>query len=318
MNGDQLDYFKNLKNLETLILAGNNISAIEKISTLTGITKLDISVNTSFTDFTQVISFKNFKELNVSGTGITTFEGIKNLSNFEKLYAADNKEITTSYGIEPVFETYYDESESDSSGNKPYLKNIKVLNLSSLGTNGNTPSISFYDISYLTTLEELHLASNEINNIYGITNLTNLKYIDLKYNNLTKDSIEDLIKTENEEVVQEDTLKAEKIDLRGNDIIDISVLSKYPADIKWLDLSENHIYDISPLSSHRTINNLKMDNNQIEDVTILSRISMSNEQNLSVTGQKIVRVLDSDVSDEVSIPLPQIFKASQQSGNKIY
>lgn len=603
MNGDQLDYFENLKNLETLILAGNNISAIEKISTLTGITKLDISVNTSFTDFTQVISFKNLKELNVSGTGITTFEGIKNLSNFEKLYAADNKEITTSYGIEPVFETYYDESESDSSGNKPYLKNIKVLNLSSLGTNGNRPSISFYDISYLTTLEELHLASNEINNIYGITNLTNLKYIDLKYNNLTKDSIEDLIKTENEEVVQEDTLKAEKIDLRGNDIIDISVLSKYPADIKWLDLSENHIYDISPiakhtcsktlgdtlylqdqditfglynktaevdhyimlptiftytkdsskflydnntefeytdgiklnpdytnpeeynviinhnnfyqdelsvtlhggvadgtvlhfevgstgnincliesvvfkdknlnsvisnklkesadslsyfreipfiinvdqygieeidelnlqhtdsstetkikdltglenfynlsvlylqnndistidplstctrlqtlnlasnyniknnntaiskmtslrtlnlsntgmtnldflkgidesydfqfvvldlsdngltgnqvkdispLSSHRTINNLKMDNNQIEDVTILSRISMSNEQNLSVTGQKIVRVLDSDVSDEVSIPLPQIFKASQQSGNKIY
>ena len=29
MNGDQLDYFKNLNNLETLILAGNNISAIE-------------------------------------------------------------------------------------------------------------------------------------------------------------------------------------------------------------------------------------------------------------------------------------------------
>lgn len=248
MNGDQLDYFKNLKNLETLILASNNISAIEKISTLTGLTKLDISVNTSFTDFSQVTSFNKLKELNVSGTGITTFEGIKSLANLEKLYAADNKEISSS-GIDPIFEMNYDETE------KPYLGNIKVLNLSSLGTNGNRPSISFYNISYLTTLEELHLASNEIEDISGITNLINLKYLDLKYNNLTKDSIANLINTddendENDESEKSETLKAEKIDLRGNNINNISVLAKYPADIKWLDLSENKIYDISPIAKH--------------------------------------------------------------------
>ncbi len=245
MSGDQLDYFKNLSNLETLILSSNNISAIEKISALTGITKLDISVNKSFTDFSQVISFKNLKELNVSGTGITTFDGIQNLVNLEKLYAADNKEITTTSGINPLFETYYGED-----GIKPYLEKIKVLNISSLGVIGNRPALNFSSISYLTTLEELHLASDGLNEIYGITNLTNLKYIDFKYNYLTTSSIQSLIKTNNGEVEKEDTLKAEKIDLRGNELVDISVFADYPADIKWLDLSENHIYDIDPIRKH--------------------------------------------------------------------
>lgn len=85
-----------------------------------------------------------------------------------------------------------------------------------------------------------------------------------------------------------------------------------------LEFTGNNIKNISALSSHRTINNLKMDNNQIEDVSVLSRISMSNEQNLSVNGQKIVRLLDKSSSGKVNIVLPQIFLASQQSGNKIY
>ena len=247
MNGDQLDYFKNLNNIETLILASNNISAIEKISGLKTLTKLNISVNTSFTDFGQVKSFTNLQELNVSGTGITNFEGIKELSNIEKLYAADNKEITSSSGLSPLFETYYD---SEDYTTKPYLGKIKVLNLSSIGISGRRPSISFYNFGYLTTLEEIHLASNEMSDIYGITNLVNLKYIDLKYNNLTTSSIEYLVQMDGEEVKKENTLLADKIDLRGNDIINISVFAKYPADIKWLDLSENHIYNIEPISKH--------------------------------------------------------------------
>ena len=245
MNGDQLNYLKNLNNLETLTLASNNISAVEKIATLAQITKLDISVNKSFTDFSQVVSFKNLTELNVSGTGITTFAGIENLTKLEKLYAADNKEITSTNGIEPLFETYYDENEI-----KPYLGKIKVLNISSLGVIGNRPALNFNSFSYLKTLEELHLASDGLSEIYGITNLINLRYIDFKYNYLTTSSIQELVKVNDGEVEKENTLRAEKIDLRGNEIVDISIFADYPADIKWLDLSENHIYDIAPISNH--------------------------------------------------------------------
>lgn len=255
MSGDELDYFKNLNNLETLILASNNISAIEKISTLTGITKLDISVNTSFTDFSQVVSFEKLRELNVSGTAITTFEGIQNLVNLEKLYAADNKQITTTNGINPLFETQRvtkkdEETDKQVTVIEPFLKNLTVLNLSSIGIAGKRPSISFGNIGKLSTLQELHLASNDISSISGITNLTNLNYLDLKYNKLTTNSIQSLILKKNNEVVAENTLLAEKIDLRGNEIVDISIFADYPRDIKWLDLSENHIYDVSPISKH--------------------------------------------------------------------
>ena len=255
MNGDQLDYFKSLSNLQTLILASNNISAVEKISELTGIAKLDISVNTSFTDFGQVISFENLKELNVSGTGITTFEGIQNLSNLEKLYAADNKSITTTDGIKPLFKTHQVQKTDSETGKtvqvtEPFLNNLSVLNLSSIGITGKRPSISFSDIGKLTTLRELHLASNDISNISGVTNLVNLSYLDLKYNKLTTNSIQYLIQKKNNQVVQEETLLANKIDLRGNEIIDVSVFNDYPADIQWLDLSENHIYHVAPLSKH--------------------------------------------------------------------
>ena len=255
MNGDQLDYLKNLNNLETLILASNNISAVEKISGLKSISKLDISVNTSFTDFGQITSFENLRELNVSGTGITTFGGIKNLTNLEKLYAADNKEITTTTGINPLFETQRVTKVDSDTGKQvtvtePFLNNLTVLNLSSIGITGKRPSITFSNIGKLTTLQELHLASNDINNISGVTNLTKLNYLDLKYNKLTTSSIQALIQKKNNEVVQENTLLAEKIDLRGNEIIDISVFNDYPANIKWLDLSENHIYDVAPISKH--------------------------------------------------------------------
>lgn len=253
MNSDQLEYLKTLTNLKTLILAGNNISAIEKISNLNGITKLDISVNTSFTDFLQLVSFTNLTELNVSGTGITTFSGseegtgIGRLSKLEKLYASDNKGIVSSSGIDAIFETH---SEYTDNGyeNIPYLSNLKFLNLSSIGTLGNRPNISFYSFKELKSLKELHLASNEINSIYGVADLTGLDVLDLKDNNIS--DIEYLVNKNGNEIDVENSLRAGKIDLNGNKIVDISVFSEYPGDLYWLDLSNNSIYDIEPLSKY--------------------------------------------------------------------
>ena len=83
-----------------------------------------------------------------------------------------------------------------------------------------------------------------------------------------------------------------------------------------LSFKENQIKDITPLSAHNSINKLYMDNNQIEDITILDNISISEE--FSVTGQKITRTLSENETGEVSIELPQIFKAAKTEGNKVY
>lgn len=271
LSGDQLNYLKNLTNLKTLILAKNNISTVESISGLTGITKLDISVNKSFTDFTQLTSFVNLTELNVSGTGITTFsgpsgttvpDGIELLVNLEKLYAQDNSNITTTAGINSIYATY-----KDGTLTVPYLSNLKVLNLSSIGVSGKRPSISFSNFAKLTSLEELHLASNDISSLSSLAKLENLKYIDLANNKIQSTQMQYFIQkktVDGVEVIQtENTLKAAKIDLRGNEIIDISVLASYPADITWLDLSENHVFEVEPLKKHSFSEGLYLQNQDI-------------------------------------------------------
>ena len=132
--------------------------------------------------------------------------------------------------------------------NIPYLSNLKFLNLSSIGTVGNRPNISFYSFKELKSLKELHLASNEINSIYGVADLTGLDVLDLKDNNIS--DIDYLVNKNGDEIDMENSLRAGKIDLNGNKIVDISAFSEYPGDLYWLDLSNNSIYDIEPLSKY--------------------------------------------------------------------
>ena len=281
MNSDQLEYLKNLNKLTTLTLSSNNISAVGRITNLTGITKLDISVNTSFTDLSQLQPFVNITDLNISGTGITSLLGIDNLTNLEKLYAADNKGITSD-----IHNLYS-------------LSKLKVLNLSSIGINGNRPNISFYDLANLPELEELHLASNEITSTYSINQLANLKILDLKDNKIT--SINDFVKRDGEAIVTENTLKATKIDLKGNQITDISVLAEYPGDIYWLDLSENHIYSIEALDKYQF--SAKNDNGKI--------LYLQNQDITFGLKQKTAEV-------DHYIILPTIFQYSKIDGTSVY
>lgn len=281
MNSDQLEYLKNLNNLTTLTLSSNNISAIGRISNLTGITKLDISVNTSFTDLTQLQSFVNITDLNISGTGITSFSGIESLTNLEKLYAADNKGITSD-----ILNLYS-------------LSKLKVLDLSSVGINGNRPKISFSNIAKLKELEELHLASNEISSVYDINRLENLKVLDLKDNKIS--DIKSFVKYKGEEVVTENTLKAEKIDLKGNKISNIDILADYPGDIYWLDLSENHIYAIEALEKYQF--SAKNDNGKI--------LYLQNQDITFGLKQKVAEV-------DHYIILPTIFQYSKINGTSVY
>ena len=61
-----------------------------------------------------------------------------------------------------------------------------------------------------------------------------------------------------------------------------------------------------------------MENNQIEDVTVLDDILISDSNNFSMSGQKITKIIDENETGEISIELPQIFKAATTQGNKIY
>lgn len=294
MNGDQLEYFKTLDNLNTLILSNNNISKLTPIAGLSNITKLDISKNTSFTEFSQIVTHKELVELNISGTGISTLLGIKELGNLEKLYAADNTRITKTAGISPLYETYKVDKQTI-----PYLEKLKILNLSNMGISGNRPTINFSNLAKLTTLEELHLASNEINNLSNVAKLENLNYLDLADNKIKSKDLNNLIQYQTvngqKYVMTTNTLRASKIDLRENEIIEVSVFESYPADIKYLDLSKNHIYNINPLSKHSFSEALYLQN-----------------QNITFG------IYEKKVEVDHYIILPNIFKYSEIKGSLVY
>lgn len=263
--------FSTLTNLQTLILSNNNISNFEPISALSNITKLDISINASFTSLAQITSLTGLKELNISNTGILTLAGIEDIITLEKLYAANNVGLTDTSGIEALY-------QKDSTTKEVYLKNLKVLDLSSSGIvetkdqegnviqKANQPKISFSAnaFSSLITLEELHLEYMGISSLSGLANLENLQHIDLANNKIQSNALEDFVKENNDgTIATENTLKATKIELQNNNIIDVSVFSQYPADIKYLDLRENHIYDTSSLKGHSFSEKLYLQNQTI-------------------------------------------------------
>ena len=301
MNGDQLEYFSTLKNLQTLILSQNNISKLEGITGLKQINQLNISGNNSFTDFEQLAILNTLTELNVSNTGISNFTGISNLTNLQKLEAADNANLTS---IAELF-LKYDVKEDGKNVSKPYLENLAVLNLNSMGMSGKRPSISFSNFAILSSLEELHLASNDISNLSNLAKLENLNSIDLANNKIQTSQLDSFLQYKSvngEKVVQtENTLKAYKINLRGNEIIDIGMFASYPGDIKWLDLSENHIYNISPLSKY----NFKSQNDKDKTLYL---------QNQDIT----FGIYQKKAEVDHYIILPDILKDSKIEGSMVY
>lgn len=282
------------------------ISSIDELN----LQHTDSSSDTKIKDLTGLENFGNLQTLYLQNNDVSTIEqfyaceslrilnlasnsninnnnkSIVNLRNLETLNLS-NTGLTNIDFLNELYETGYCELVVLDISDNPKLNNIegieKITTLQSLGlSNTNLDDNKTSKLNVLTNLTTLNINGNQIKNIDIVSNLKLLKYF--YFNNNKIESLEPL---------------------KGKTFYE-------------LEFTGNNIKNISALSSHRTINNLKMDNNQIEDVSVLSRISMSNEQNLSVNGQKIVRLLDKSSSGKVNIVLPQIFLASQQSGNKIY
>lgn len=308
-NISAVDFLNSLINLENLTLSKNVMSTLVPIGRLTNITKLDVSQCTSFSEFRELTSLYKLKELNVSGTSIYYLDGIENLGNLEKLYAENINRFTEISTIASIYATYEKEIEVDGKTEEvdvPYLEKLKVLNLSNMGITNNKPSINLKKFNVLKTLEELHLKSNEISSLTDVAQLENLDYLDLADNEIESDDLVELLQYETVEDVEtgkkykrlktENTLKATKIDLSKNEIIDLDVFASYPAYIKWLNLSENHIYKINPLSKHKS--SLEMLNLQKQNITF--------------------GIYEKKVETDHYIILPEILKWSKIEGSLVY
>ena len=132
-----------------------------------------------------------------------------------------------------------------------------LINLQELTLAGNQIS-DINSLSSLTSLKVLALNSNQINNIIPLSNLTSLEVLQMDSNKISNISaLSNLV-----------NLK-ERLDLRDNQINDISALSGFTI-LKKLYLSDNQINDVSSLSGLTRLQELLLHNNEISDISSLS------------------------------------------------
>ena len=225
--------------LKEVYLSNNNVVDISSLLELEGLTKLDISNNENFNNFASILNFKELEYLNISKTSITDISNIYSLENLKELYLAENdiEDLLPLYECNIIEREVYGEIQEFK---EPKLSKLEVLDIS------NLRNVLISDISIFRSLKSLYCKNNNIDDLYGITKLINLEYVNLDYNNIS--SLAEIVQSEETtngtNTFYSERLTASKIHLRGNRISDLTYF-RYLGEITELDLAENYISDIT-------------------------------------------------------------------------
>ena len=276
-----VDFMTGLTSLEIVDLSRNNVGNLKPIQNLTAIKELNMSDNRNLVSLDYIKIHTNLTKLNIANTSITDLSGIKDLRNLVDL----NVRSLNNVQIYPIVETYYNEATEET---EAYLRKLKKLDIS------YTMGLSFSQLSYLKQLNELYMLGCELYDIYGIIDLTNLNYINVEENHIN--DISPLIEIEydnngNPYVSRRSNVR--KIVFKNNEISDIRTLS-YIGDLDYADLSENHIYNIQPLSSKTLKEGLYL-------------------QNQTIT----IEVYDKEADVDQYMILPNIFQQSKNPSSRV-
>ena len=242
-------------NLQELDLCGNNISDLSPLASLTKLVYLDLGGN-QISSLSPLSNLVQLQGLSLWDNKISDISYLKNLGKLQRLIL-DLNQIS---------------SVSDLAS---------LTNLRELGLGGN----QIGDISALcglTQLQTLILWGNQVSSIpSGFVSLTNLQKLDLGGNLITDVSLGNLPGS------------LQELWLGGNNVSGISSLTSLAGlrvlvldrnniyniplnfgsslpKLQWLDLSSNHIADISPLSGFNSLNFLDLGYNSVSDITYLS------------------------------------------------
>ncbi len=258
-------------------------------------------------DLTGLESFENLRNLNVSENSFTTIEPLKYCKNITDLNASNS----------PI---------SNNNNAIIELKQLRKLDLSNTGMT-NIDNLNKFINSFeeweTCYIDDLNLSSNAIEDITGIekmseiqnlyisnnklSDISNLeKLTKLKVLNVSSNNIEDISKLAN--IV---TLRT--LNISNNKIKDISSIYK---GITAFYFSGNNVKDITSLKKMTSLTDLVMNNNKIEDITAIQNILINHE--FSMEQQEIVRIIENDITGNVEIELPQVFKSSKEKNSKVY
>lgn len=270
--------------------------------------ELDLS-SASIQKLKGLSNFSELTNLNISGNEITDDSEIAYLTKLQTLNFANNK-LDNHYTSIERLEIL---TNLDLSGNN--IKDLNSLNnyLTNLTANRKTSKLTslavannqISDIQILggfTTLQTLNISNNEIKDISYISNNTSMNNLNISGNNV-------------EDISVLSGLRSLKTLTMSNNIIQ-NITPIANLSLTTLDFSGNLVENITALQYQGTLETLTMDDNKISDVTSVE--DLLTVYGTSVKRQKIVKLLDNNEEDTVTIGLPAIFKSAKDSESKVY
>lgn len=223
-NNEPLQSISLLKNLQTLQLSGSQVTSLAGIERMKQLTSLAID-DVSIPDYGALTNVPQLKKLSVDFNGNSRF--LQSLSNLEALTLA----------------AFRDEPKIINGDDLKKLTRLKTLRLFNIEAN--------YDyLNNMPRLEELKISNRDASSLLSAINepLVYLKSLDISQNELSS--------IEGAEKLSVLFPSIEKLNLRGNEIADLSPLvqTERPYQyLKDLDIDGNIIFDINILGEHANL-----------------------------------------------------------------
>lgn len=228
-----LEIIVQFKSLRSLIIDIDNFcfKDLSPIKELIKLEHIEITCNTSVTDFSFLESINNLTHIELHSSCISQIEDLSRFKDLDFLCLSHSK---------------LSDLSSISNFKKLTQINFKGCKITDLGK-----------ADWPDSLIDITLSDNQIKDVSPLTNCSKLKNL-----NLNDNLISDISK-------QVTWREIEDLNISNNKISDLSFLQNCK-HLEVLDVSSNTIFEIEPLKNNKNISSLYMGNNQIANLTFLN------------------------------------------------
>lgn len=255
---DQITALQNLKSLKVLNLANSPIGSFEVLNGLEKLTSLNLR-NSGFNNTENIKNLKSVKWLSLSGNYLINFTKLSELASLRYLDLSE----TNIKDISPV--------ASLNSLETLDLTKTDVATLSAIRQNTSLKKILVDE-----TKISLQDAENFIRNSPGILLIHHVKDLEGWWRGLPdpwKAALHDAnpqinIQRPNSEALSQ-LISLEEIDLSGKNLRSLRPITRF-VKLKKLDISDNPVEELLPLSEVKTLEQVKAKSTQIRDLSALS------------------------------------------------
>lgn len=288
-----------LTKLETLKISSTNVSDLSVLQNFTSLDELYMD-SLGELDVSTIAFPASLRTLSCEGCGLTTLSFVRGSESLQNLYASYNNisDLTPLAGY-PFYILHL------AANNISDLSPLDVGGLSDLDVSTNSISdisclrgipayqidLSYNNVSDISAFTEnylighLDLAHNQITDISPLKDCFNIYSLDISFNRVVSldvlPTLDDLtyFEARGNQITDISPLascalyreSAVMVDLRDNDIQDLSPLTAF-TKVEQIYLSNNRITDISPLAKCSTLEILVINNNEISDVSALGSL----------------------------------------------